>query len=159
MRIPDRSRALRVALSGRAQYRPKPTRLTQLPLKGHGPPCCMDQPVDAVDPGPLVVSCDADVARASQLQHTVQDADSNCDFTAMPTSMTEPTTPAKLPIVCMIRSAASSPPRYRMNPVVRQPTDIHVAGIAERFDDLRDKKQHSQLAVTRPSAALIETKP
>src|SRR5437868_2785788 len=28
----------------------------------------------------LVVSCDADVARASQLQHTVQDADSNCDF-------------------------------------------------------------------------------
>src|ERR1700746_4172895 len=39
----------------------------------------MDQPVDAVIPS-LVVSCDADVARASQLQHTVQDIDSNCHF-------------------------------------------------------------------------------
>src|SRR5437588_1481875 len=27
-----------------------------------------------------MVSCDADVARASQLQHTVQDVDSNCHF-------------------------------------------------------------------------------
>src|SRR5947209_5531606 len=39
----------------------------------------MDQLVDAVSRA-LVVSCDADVARASQLQHTVQDVDSNCDF-------------------------------------------------------------------------------
>ena len=27
-----------------------------------------------------MVSCDADVARASQLQHSVQDVDSNCHF-------------------------------------------------------------------------------
>src|SRR5271156_4497764 len=27
-----------------------------------------------------MVACDADVARASQLQHTVQDVDSNCHF-------------------------------------------------------------------------------
>src|ERR1700746_1089051 len=44
-----------------------------------GRPCCRSQPVDAVSPS-LVVSCDADVARASQLQHTVQDVDSNCHF-------------------------------------------------------------------------------
>src|SRR5947207_10448169 len=39
----------------------------------------MDQLVDAVSRA-LRVSCDADVARASQLQHTVQDVDSNCYF-------------------------------------------------------------------------------
>ena len=41
-----------------------------------GGPCCMDQPVDAVTQV-LSVSFDADVGRASQLQHAVQDADSN----------------------------------------------------------------------------------
>src|SRR5205814_2729763 len=39
-------------------------------------PCCMDQPVDAVIPV-LVVSYDANVARASQRQH-VEDVDSKC---------------------------------------------------------------------------------
>src|SRR6202045_5072642 len=39
----------------------------------------MDQPVDAVIPV-LVVSYDADVARASQRQHAVEDVDSECHF-------------------------------------------------------------------------------
>ena len=33
----------------------------------------------------------------------------------------------------------------------RQPTDRHVAGIAQGLDDLRDKEQHSQTAHTRRS--------
>src|SRR6266446_4005739 len=39
----------------------------------------MDQPVDAVIPV-LVASYDADVARASQRQHAVEDVDSKCRF-------------------------------------------------------------------------------
>src|SRR5271169_6790688 len=35
----------------------------------------------------------------------------------MPTSMAEPTTPARMPIRCIIRSTASSLARYCMNPV------------------------------------------
>ena len=36
---------------------------------------------------------------------------------AMPTSMAEPTTPPRMPIICMTRSAASSPARYCMGRV------------------------------------------
>jgi len=41
-------------------------------------PCCMDQPGGRSDRGAIWVLCDADVAGASQLQHAVQDVDSNC---------------------------------------------------------------------------------
>src|SRR5205807_5623533 len=36
---------------------------------------------------------------------------------ATPTSMAEPTTPPRMPIICMIRSAANSPARYCMDRV------------------------------------------
>src|SRR6201987_4645421 len=41
-------------------------------------PCCMDQPRGRSDRGGLSVLCNADVAGASQLQHAVEDVDSNC---------------------------------------------------------------------------------
>src|ERR1700731_3972728 len=52
----------------------------ELPTEdGRMRPCCMEQPVDAVIPV-LVVSYDAEVARASQRQHAVEDVDSECHF-------------------------------------------------------------------------------
>src|SRR5690242_5376295 len=40
-----------------------------------------------------------------------------------------------------------TPPQIRLH---SQPTDRHVAGDTNGFDDLRDEKQHPMLAVTMP---------
>jgi hypothetical protein len=69
--------------------------------------------------GGEVVGCRAAEHRekASGIDEACQEIGRSATPAAMPTSMTEPTTPAKLPMVYMIRSAASSPPRYCVNPV------------------------------------------
>src|SRR4051812_21937031 len=55
------------------QYRVLP--LSPLARGGHPGPCCTDHGWGRNDPYPVLGSCDADVGRASQLQHAVQDLD------------------------------------------------------------------------------------
>src|SRR3954453_2499983 len=50
---------------------------------GRPPPCCMDRRCERTEPDPCSGSCDADVLRAPQLQHSVQHADGDGHLTRL----------------------------------------------------------------------------